>query len=207
MKGVAVFLLAVVCSSRAELVNVTVYGEALCPDTSAFVTGPLNRAVMEIGTIFTLKYVPWGNAKMISKEKFECQHGPMECTMNTVEACVIHYYPKREDFFPFLVCAFKQFETLNPDVGKKCAEEANLVWEKIETCYSGDLGISLEDMFAAETAELKPPHEYVPWVTINGEHDKTAEGKDLIEVVCQAFMGSKPPACEGELDWKEGINF
>ena len=78
----------------------------------------------------------------------------------------------REDFFPFLVCAFKQFETLNPDVGKKCAEEANLVWEKIETCYSGDLGISLEDMFAAETAELKPPHEYVPWVTINGEVSK-----------------------------------
>ena len=45
------FLLAVVCSSRAELVNVTIYGEALCPDTSAFVTGPLNRAVMEVSGV------------------------------------------------------------------------------------------------------------------------------------------------------------
>ena len=48
MKGVFLLLLAAVLETRGELVNVTVYGEALCPDTAAFVTGPLDRAVREV---------------------------------------------------------------------------------------------------------------------------------------------------------------
>jgi len=38
-------------------------------------------------------YVPWGNAKEKSFGRIECQHGEVECEMNTVSACVLHYYP------------------------------------------------------------------------------------------------------------------
>ena len=48
--------------------------------------------IVQVPDIFTLHYAPLGNAKMVDG-KLECQHGPMECTMNTVEACALYYYP------------------------------------------------------------------------------------------------------------------
>ena len=47
---------------------------------------------LQVPSIFMLHYAPWGNAKLVDS-KFECQHGPMECTMNTVQACALNYYP------------------------------------------------------------------------------------------------------------------
>ena len=49
----------------------------------------------QVGDIFALTYVPWGNARLLSDGTFQCQHGQMECLINTVEACVLHYYPNR----------------------------------------------------------------------------------------------------------------
>ena len=102
----------------APLVRVGYYAESLCPDCLSFSLSSMNDAVekvtidlalyyydhlhdhlelciMQIGDIFELKYVPWGNAKLLSGGKFECQHGEMECLINTVDACVLHYYPER----------------------------------------------------------------------------------------------------------------
>ena len=48
--------------------------------------------LVQVPDIFTLHYVPLGNAKMVNS-KLECLNGPMECTMNTIEACALYYYP------------------------------------------------------------------------------------------------------------------
>lgn len=48
--------------------------------------------IVQVPSIFRLHYAPWGNAKIVD-DKFECQHGEMECTMNTVQACALNYYP------------------------------------------------------------------------------------------------------------------
>lgn len=77
-----------------QLVTVGYYAESLCPDCIAFSTKHMDEAIEKIGNIFTLKYVPWGNAKLIDG-KFECQHGEMECIVNTIDACLLKYYPKR----------------------------------------------------------------------------------------------------------------
>ena len=100
-------------AASQEMVTVGFYGEALCPDCINFIRGPLTMAFKEvcwcsliriylsdlivcnslqIPNIFSLHYAPWGNAKLVDG-KFECQHGAMECTMNTVQACALHYYP------------------------------------------------------------------------------------------------------------------
>lgn len=49
----------------------------------------------QVGSIFALTYVPSGNAKLSSDGKITCQHGPMECLINKVDACFLHYYPDR----------------------------------------------------------------------------------------------------------------
>lgn len=48
--------------------------------------------ILQVPDIFTLNFVPWGNAKIDSSGEFQCQHGEMECVMNTVEACALNYY-------------------------------------------------------------------------------------------------------------------
>ena len=92
--AVIVFL-GVIVGSQGMAVNVSLYGEALCPDTRDFVLGALDDALAKVGDIFTLHYVPWGNAILKKDGKFECQHGKMECVMNQIEACVLYYYKER----------------------------------------------------------------------------------------------------------------
>ena len=76
----------------------------------------------------------------------------------------------RTQFWPFLHCLDSKYG-IDQDIksGKKCAESLGMDWDKIDTCATGKQGLDLELMYAKETAALDPPHEYTPWVTINGK--------------------------------------
>lgn len=88
-------------------------------------------------------------------------------------------------------------EKQDPTIAEQCANENNMDWNKISSCYQGNLGHQLELQLANETASLNPPHEYTPWVTINGKHDTEAEGHQLTSQICKHYTGTpKPRACE-----------
>eukprot|EP00731_Ephydatia_muelleri_P010327 Em0005g913a len=201
MASLQLFVVAVVVLSSyaraqpADKVVVGFYAESLCPDCINFSIKYMNVAFQEIPSIFTLNYVPWGNA-VIKGGSFDCQHGTMECTINTIDACVIHYYPNQTDFWPFVECMVEKGAFQDPTDAQNCAEKLSLKWDLIQPCYTGLMGHNLELMYANETASLKPPHQYTPWITINGEHSTDAENGDLIKVVCNTYQGSdKPAAC------------
>jgi interferon gamma-inducible protein 30 len=52
---------------------------------------------------------------------------------------------------------------------------------------------------ALRTNALQPPHQYVPWVTLNGVHTAEIQSKaenNLIQLICDTYQGSpKPEAC------------
>jgi interferon gamma-inducible protein 30 len=124
---------------------------------------------------------------------FECQHGKVECEMNTVEACVIHYYPNRSTWWPFIVCLEGYGPNQTYSIAEKCAGEQNITWPEVKACANGTLGKSLEVMYYKETSSLDPPHAYTPWILINGKHvDRT----QIIQQICDAYTGpNKPEAC------------
>lgn len=121
----------------------------------------------------------------------------MECTVNTIEACALYYQPNMTAYWPFLYCMYEHKENQDPTIAEQCATENKMDWDKISSCYQGSLGHQLELQCANETASLNPPHQYTPWVTINGMHDTEAEGDRLVSQICRHYTGTpKPKACK-----------
>jgi len=145
--------------------------------------------------------VPFGNAVESGSGPytFECQHGAPECVGNMVETCVLHFHPDVADWWPFVYC----LENGTPGTdGEKCATSAGFTdWAEISDCTTSSLGNGLMHKNALATNNLVPPHQYTPWVTLDGSPMSESDlGKPLIEVVCGLYTGAAPAACSSLKD-------
>ncbi|KAH9508278.1 Gamma-interferon-inducible lysosomal thiol reductase [Bulinus truncatus] len=186
---------------EAGLVNFTVYYESLCPDCKNFITTMLFPSYQKISSIMNLSLVPYGNAreKQVGDHwEFECQHGEEECIGNIIDTCAIAIVKNIAVYFPFINCM--EASSAKPlDAAKVCASKFPVPLDAILNCSRSSIGNRLEHEMAAQTEALKPPHQYVPWVTLNGVHtediEKAAE-EDLVKLICDTYKGTKPPACD-----------
>ncbi|THG01936.1 hypothetical protein TEA_006090 [Camellia sinensis var. sinensis] len=125
-------------------VSLGLYYETLCPYSADFIINYLVQ-IFDTGliSILDLNLVPWGNARILANNTFNCQHGPLECLLNTVEACAISVWP---DLHGPLECLLNTVEacaiSVWPDLNKHfpfiyCVE--SLVYEhqytQWETCF------------------------------------------------------------------------
>merc|ERR1719163_1768847 len=152
-------------------------------------TTPELRAQVE------LRLFPYGNAAVSKSGKVECQHGPVECRGNVVEACGMQHLGWSDNrFMPYIECLEQELDNnIAPDDAlKQCAY---LIHDKafvasMQTCVAGSEGADLVKKMAAAT----PKHTYVPWVQVNGAHSEDAEN-DLVGLVCKQMSGAKPKQC------------
>jgi interferon gamma-inducible protein 30 len=201
--GVTEQCTAYVWKARAgnDRVNLSIYYETLCPDCRQFITLQVWNAYQSILDIVNITFVPYGNAREVYRPEtklyqFYCQHGAEECYGNLIHTCVINAYPQTEQHMPFIYC----MESTDGDmetVATQCAQKTTIDYDNITACTHSLLGNQLQHAYAVQTENLQPPHQYVPWVTLNDEHtddiEKQAE-KDLIGLVCKSYKGSDPPA-------------
>jgi interferon gamma-inducible protein 30 len=134
---------------------------------------------------------------------FTCQHGPNECLGNMLEQCVLNGY-KNDSIaaFPVIYCMEKQLhQSMKPlDVAKACSPSEDF-FNQVVKCTNGPLGNALMHLNAVETAALQPPHEYVPWIVVNGIHTEKIQDEisdDMLKFVCSHFKGSLPSGCTAE---------
>uniref|UniRef100_A0A3P8TDQ8 Gamma-interferon-inducible lysosomal thiol reductase n=1 Tax=Amphiprion percula TaxID=161767 RepID=A0A3P8TDQ8_AMPPE len=183
-----------------DSVQVGLYYESLCPGCRLFLTEMLFPTWLLLKDIMSVTLVPYGNAqeKLIGqKYVFECQHGEEECLGNMIETCLLNM---TEMAFPIISCMESSTDVIKS--AQSCAQiySPQLRWDSVMSCVKGDVGNKLMHQNALKTEALNPPHEYVPWVTINGVHTDDLQQKamnSLFSLVCSMYKGPKIPACGG----------
>nr|XP_046263852.1 gamma-interferon-inducible lysosomal thiol reductase-like [Scatophagus argus] len=184
----------------ADPVEVGLYYESLCPGCRGFLSNMLFPTWVLLNDIMSVTLVPYGNAQEKhdgQKYVYDCQHGEQECLGNMIETCLLNM---TDMAFPIIFCMESSTDVIKS--AKSCLElySPQLSWDTVMSCVNGDQGNQLMHQNALKTSALKPPHEYVPWVTVNGVHTEDLQEKamsSLFNLVCSMYKGTQTPACGG----------
>ncbi|XP_068613745.1 gamma-interferon-inducible lysosomal thiol reductase-like [Brachionichthys hirsutus] len=184
----------------ADPVHVGVYYESLCPDCINFLSGMLFPTWIMLHDIVSVTLVPYGNAQEKpygQRYNFACQHGEQECLGNMIQTCLLNM---TDMAFPIIFCMESSSNVTK--AAKSCVDlfAPHLGWDPIIKCVNGDLGNQLMHQNALKTNALVPPHQFVPWVTVNGVHTEELQKEatsSLFTLVCRMFKGARTPACGG----------
>ncbi|XP_078279852.1 gamma-interferon-inducible lysosomal thiol reductase-like isoform X2 [Rhinoraja longicauda] len=186
----------------AKPVQISLYYESLCGACRGFLVLRLFPTWLMLNDVMNVTLVPFGNAmekNESGKWVFSCQHGQEECQGNMIEACLMHTLQDPFRYFPIIFCMESAVDVI--PAAQQCLKvyEPNVTWGEIEKCVQGDLGRQLMHRNAEKTAALDPPHQYVPWILVNGKHTDELESQavnSLFNLVCSTYKGEKPVACQ-----------
>ncbi|KAF5270440.1 hypothetical protein FQR65_LT05628 [Abscondita terminalis] len=117
----------VVERSRDDIVSdqlkITVYYEALCPDSVRFITKQLYPTYSKIGKFLNIDFVPYGKASQRKENNtwtFECQHGPKECQADKQQACALQLSSDDQcQSVGFIYCVLNDYEPDDEEVVQK----------------------------------------------------------------------------------------
>ena len=182
-------------------VKVSLYYESLCPYSARYISEQLYPIYRWLGRRIELDYVPFGNAEMMyhpfnSSYTFNCQHGPDECKGNKIQGCLKHLFNDTDHD-----ATLTQLQVVNCLMSGGAANlgqlaycikniipvNVGLTYQKIVDCALGIEGDKILAEMGNTTMALKPQHEWVPWVTVDGEHQPGAE-KNLGEFLCKGKL-------------------
>ncbi|KAJ8559456.1 hypothetical protein K7X08_003514 [Anisodus acutangulus] len=181
-------------SGEVEKVKLDIYYETLCPSSAIFIVEHLPK-LFDSGLIHVtdLKLFPYGNADVFNGTIY-CQHGKLECLLNTVHACAIDVWPDLSEHFPFISCVENVvlesfvYRRKYPQ-WKTCLEKLSLEAKPVTDCYESAHGKELELLYAAQTQALQPPQTYVPWVVVDGQ-PLYQDYENFINYIYKAYKGS-----------------
>jgi len=190
-------------SQDAAPVQLGLFMESLCPYCKEFINDQLTPTWGKIAQIINLTVIPYGNAKeeYDSNQKkwlFTCQHGEDECVGNLIETCAINLFKNATIWFPLISCIEAADGPSIKVIAQQCAKTLNINYDQIDACYNSQQGNDWQHANAVTTGALNPPHQYVPWITLNGVHTDDIQAKaqeDLLSLICSTYTGTPPAAC------------
>jgi interferon gamma-inducible protein 30 len=179
-------------------VDVRVYFESLCPSSREFIS-QLSSQAPKLAPIISLSVFPYGNAHPTPGNEtctscstcnvwecnVTCQHGPQECKLNLAQACLLEYLPALTAL-PAMHCIERLIFPPQWCISHHAPDGVNLALQ-VGKCMRSPFGRAVQDKMATDTLQLlKPPKQFVPWVTVDGL-PLVDDYKNLIPAVCQAY--------------------
>jgi interferon gamma-inducible protein 30 len=177
----------VIEKEKTEKILVTVYYEALCPDSRYFITKQVVPTFNSIKDYIELQLIPYGKAETkVTKNDyiFECQHGEIECEANIVHACSISKIQDTRRQLDVIACMIKN--NMHPmSILKSCTNQMD-EYKAIENCAQSIEGRRLLMKYGQLTKALKPMISFIPTVTLDHDLDnQVLILKNLLHQVCQ----------------------
>ncbi|XP_026838636.1 gamma-interferon-inducible lysosomal thiol reductase isoform X2 [Drosophila erecta] len=178
----------------ASKVVVTVYYEALCPDSKYFLAKQLLPTFKIAKSIMEVKLAPYGKAKTKQyngKITFDCQHGPTECQANIYHACAAEMIEDPLLRLEVATCMIMD-NRLPEEAMYKCAKQFNFDVTIIQNCFESNRGVDLLKVIGEATHLLRPPVTFIPTITIDGSQGRQESIlKDLFSEICKAAGDSE----------------
>uniref|UniRef100_A0A915LU65 Uncharacterized protein n=1 Tax=Meloidogyne javanica TaxID=6303 RepID=A0A915LU65_MELJA len=164
---------------KANVVQVTIYMEAQCPDTTGFIRRQLLPSWSRLSSTrrLNITLVPFGKASCVAEEddyKCDCQHGKDECELNQLMNCAIEHLPDPESHIPLIGCV----------QGKD-----NLI-----AAFRSKLGRRLHALAGNKTISIGDSFNFVPWVVLDGQRENDAFYA-LEENLCKRIHEPIPKQC------------
>ncbi|XP_050486287.1 GILT-like protein 1 isoform X1 [Bombus flavifrons] len=186
-----------------QKVHITVYYEALCPDSRNFFIKQLLPMYHKIPNNVQLEFIPYGKAtvgyfikrkndlkttvKTENGYEFMCQHGPIECGANIIHACSIDILKNTSIQLEYLSCMIKN-NIVPVNIMEICAKKMNIDYNPIFKCFIGDKGKELLAKYGELTNALTPQISFIPTVVLNENSENQARIlKNLLHEVCLQF--------------------
>lgn len=181
-------------------IKVSVYYEALCPDSRHFVLHQLVPAYEKGSRIIDFELVPYGKAKTEeivppgNRYKFQCQHGAVECHANKIHACATKYVTNKKTLLKLVACMIN--DNMDPEqVALDCSRQLNVELSPLLKCANGAEGEILLKNFGEMTYALSPKVSFIPTVLLKGNQYNQAQIlKRLWASVCELFPEDSRPA-------------
>lgn len=180
---------------KGNVISLTVYMEAQCPDTTGFIKRQLLPSWEKLRSTkrIDINLIPFGKASCERKaDDFECtcQHGKEECDLNSLMNCVIDRIPSPADHVHIIGCIQGMNNMQN--AFQTCISghsQADWLW----TCANGRRGRYLHALAGQKTAKIGSDFNFVPWVVLNGQRVNDAFYA-LLENLCNRLV-PKPLQC------------
>merc|ERR1712224_114318 len=180
---IALIFLSAVSAQNVEKLKITLFVEALCPDSKHTVTTSftpaINNGLLDMADV---NYYLAGNAsddgyvRGSGKYSFKCQHDEIECGSNIDENCMLHHAPDRKTALLSIGCMFTEImrhstATETNDAFLKCTTQYYKTdfrtMVNIQKCKGSNIKEGL-DLFDDAIKATPKDHTFIPWATVDG---------------------------------------
>lgn len=195
------FVLLLVNLSTQNKVKVSIYYEALCPDSMSFITRQLLPAYAILSKHINVEFVPYGKAihNFVNGEwKFECQHGAMECYGNKMHACALHQNANQDKTVEYIGCVMAAGNPASNVTMQQCARTNGAIsWIKMLKCRDEGKADNLLAGYGEKTFAVEPQINFVPSIIYNDgiNEDQRDIFEDFLWMTCQKIGNNKPANC------------
>ncbi|UMM17468.1 hypothetical protein L5515_014000 [Caenorhabditis briggsae] len=188
--------------AKTPPINIEFFGESLCPDTTRYFRNHIMPVwtALQASSLVNVTYHPFGLAECRRKDgvvRCTCQHGPAECQLNMLQACVISALEFPQLYLPIVNCmqGKSQFAFAIDDCIVNFRPRPDLDENFMTRCAQSQLGAKLMMQHGYRQREVAPELDWVPWILVNGRRSQAAENQ-LKTIICSFPEPSRYQYCK-----------